>query len=260
VNYDLKDPKQIKPGDKLMVPLTFHVAQEGETWASVAKRTGINPDELKALNVEHGGDLQPGHQFWAPAAIYSPEVAKTRQGLMEIMKDAAEADSRLLYGPGQLTASSSGNYLGWGDGGETSSFLFSDDYRAVQQQDEGEESPLYTPLESPVDDMRKSLSQRMIDSVGWQAYSKAQEKNPNVQEPKREPQADGQTKYTFYDEANKATTVYYDPKNDGMMAFNDGPGPEIAWVGDASMPTKVVEDLSRFLGLSIPVWGVATEG
>ena len=166
-NYNrdtLSDPNKLKAGQKLALPLSFHVVKAGETYYGIARQLGIDPKMLMALNkAPANGLIKVGQQLKVPAVAATSEAAATRAQLKALVEDVAKAEGKLWFGGDSFQTQAHGNtFVTRGPAESGYEYAFSDDLKTLRITGNGSGLVENLSVKSP-DDFRKATGRRPDD-------------------------------------------------------------------------------------------------
>jgi len=258
-NFNLiENPNVIQVGQKIMIPTTFHEVKKGDTYFGIARNLGIDPKLLMQLNkAPPDGLLRVGQEIQVPASIVTEAQAQTRAKLVNLLDNAAAAESKLYFGPGSFRPRHIGNDLGFTGVADTDArFEFSDDFSTVKaKRGQGDEPATVTRLENPVRDMRKMVVAATIGQVANLRAQQLREQHPefpgafSVKGPRNH--KDGTVEFVITAPADGEDYLRYDPKA-GTLTISDNS--DRRTVLDVKRPTDVVDALQKHYRLKLPAY------
>lgn len=255
----LSDPNKLKPGQKLALPLTFHVVKAGDTYYGIARQTGIDPKMLMALNkAPANGLIKVGQQIKVPAVVATPAAAATRAQLKALADDMAKAEGKLWFGGDSFQTQHAGNtFVTRGPAESGYEYAFSDDMKTLRITGHGSGEVQNLSIKSP-DDFRKALVADLMTSVLHAREGVMDEKHPEfkgewgvLKGP--ELSKDGKIKYVIDEPLEFDAEISYDPKSGQLTYTGSGKGePETVKAG--LKPSEVADALAKKLGLKLPIY------
>ena len=169
----LSGPEGIRPGDRLELPVTFHLAVAGESLESVAARLQVDPALLSKLNAApHPLHVTAGDVLFVPS-VKSAAADSMLKALKALAEDSARAMGELYAGSGgpreAFQVEQAGHILrvvGLPDTDEL--FTFADDFAALRRSSSPGSEPARTvSLKDPVEDFRRLLLTDALQDVLW---------------------------------------------------------------------------------------------
>jgi LysM repeat protein len=255
----LTDPSLIKPGQKLALPLSFHVVQKGDTFYGIARQLGIDPKMLMALNnAPSNGLIKVGQQLKVPAVAATPEAAAARAQMKALVEDMAKAEGKLWFGGDSFQTVSFGNtFMTHGPAESGYEYAFSDDLKTLRITGNGSGYVQNLSIKSP-DDFRRALVADLMTSVLHAREGVMEEKHPEfkgqwgvLKGP--ELTRDGKINFLMDEPLEFDTEVSYDTKTGQLTFISSGKGePETSKAG--LKPSEVADALAKRLGLKLPIY------
>ena len=254
----LTNPSQIKPGQKLALPLTFHVVKKGETYYGIARQLGIDPKMLMALNnAPANGLIKVGQQLKVPAVAATPEAAAARAQMKALVEDMAKAEGKLWFGGDSFQTTAFGNtFMTHGPAESGYEYAFSDDLKTLRITGNGSGIVENLSINSP-EDFRKALVADLMTSILHSRAGVMDEKFPEMKGQwgilKGPELKDGKINFVIDEPLEFDAALSYDLKTGTLTYTGSGKG-EAETMKAGLKPSELADAMARKLGLKLPIY------